>query len=602
MTISATSALRDRLSLELADMPRPRGVSRGSGTLISNAELARIFNEIADMLEIMGEVVYKAVAYRRVADAVERYPQDVSALYRSGTPPKLPGAGAALSAKLAELSETGSLEYHERLRAQVPTELLELLRVPGVGPRTVRLVWTELGIGTLEELRVAAETGRLRGLKGLSTRTEERILEEMGRIERRDTRLLLHDADRLVEGLIEHLRAVKGVRDITPAGSLRRRRLTIGDLDVLAAVDDPAAVIAALDGLPEVERVLSAGTDKSSILLRDGPQVDLMVCPPAAWGTHLVHFTGNKDHNIGLRGRALDRGLSLSEKGFKVIDTGELLLDATEEAVYARLDLPWIAPELREGDGEIEAALAGTLPTLVTRPELRGDTHTHSDWTDGVDSIETMARAARAAGHEWIVLTDHSPSLGVARGLTPDRVDDQRAEIARLNTELAPFRILHGTELEVRADGALDYPDAMLERFDVVIASMHTARSQPDDQLMRRALSAVQHPHVDVLAHPTGRIVNRRDAINLDWPRLFEAAARCGTALEINGSPRLDLDDQLARAAGRAGVRLTLASDAHRTEELDQLDYALDVARRAWLGPDQLLGTRTADELLEMLT
>jgi DNA polymerase (family 10) len=582
-------------------MPRPRGVSRGSGTLISNAELARVFNEIADMLEILGEVVYKAVAYRRVADAVERYPQDVSELYRAATPPKLPGAGAALSAKLAELSETGRLEYHERLRAQVPTELLELLRVPGVGPRTVRLVWTELGIATLEELRAAAETGRLRGLKGLSARAEERILEEMGRIERRDRRLLLHDADRLVGALVEHLREVKGVRQITAAGSLRRRRHTIGDLDMLAAVDDAAAVIAALDALPEVERVLSAGTDKSSILLRDGPQVDLMVCPPAAWGTHLVHFTGNKDHNIALRGRALDRGLSLSEKGFKVIETGELLLDATEEEVYERLDLPWIPAELREGDGEIEAALAGRLPTLVTRGDVRGDTHTHSDWTDGVDSIEVMARAGRAAGHEWMVLTDHSPSLGVTRGLLPDRVEEQRAEIARLNTELAPFRILHGTELEVRADGSLDYADALLARFDVVIASMHTARSQPTEQLMARALAAVEHPHVDVLAHPTGRIVNRRDPITLDWPRLFEAAARSGTALEINGSPRLDLDDQLARAAARAGARLTVASDAHRTEELDQLDYAVDVARRAWIEPAQLLGTRSAADLLRLL-
>jgi DNA polymerase (family 10) len=582
-------------------MPRPRSVSRGSGTLISNAELARIFNEIADMLEILGEVVYKAVAYRRVADAVERHPQDVAALYRAGTPPKLPGAGEALSAKLAELSETGRLEYYERLRAQVPTELLTLLRVPGVGPRTVRLVHTELGIGTLEELRAAAETGRLRGPKGLSSRTEERILEEMSRIERRDQRLLLHDADRLVAALVDHLRDVKGVHEIAAAGSLRRRRLTIGDLDMLAAVDDPAAVIDALDALPEVERVLSAGTDKSSILLRDGPQVDLMVCPPAAWGTHLVHFTGNKDHNIALRGRALDRGLSLSEKGFKVIETGELLLDATEEEVYARLDLPWIPPELREGEGEVEAALAGTLPRLVIRDDVRGDTRTHSDWTDGVDSIEVMARAARDAGRDWMVLTDHSPSLGITRGLGLEQVEAQGGEIARLNRELAPFRILHGTELEVRADGSLDYPDEVLARFDVVIASMHTARSQPEEQLMVRALAAVEHPHVDVLAHPTGRIVNQRDPISLDWPRLFEAATRCGTAFEINGSPRLDLDDQLARAAGRAGVRLTLASDAHRTEELDQLEYAVDVARRAWLEPDRLLGTRSADDLLRLL-
>ena len=582
-------------------MPRPRSVSRSGDATISNAELARIFNEIGDMLEILGEVVYKAVAYRRVADAVERYPDDVAALFRRGEPPKLTGAGAALTAKLAELSETGRLEYHERIRAQVPDGLLDMLRVPGVGPRTVRLLHDTLGIDSLDGLRAAAEAGGLRHVKGLSARTEQNILEGIARIERRSSRLLIHDADALIADLVRRLRDVRGVRRIEPAGSLRRRRPTIGDLDLLAAVDDPAALITALDALPEVEKVLSAGVDKSSIVLRDGPQVDLMVCPPAAWGTHLLHFTGSRDHNIALRGMALDRGWSLSEKGFKVIETGELLLAADEAEAYARLDLPWVPPELREGDGEIEAAREGRLPALVSHNDIRGDTHTHSDWTDGVDTIETMARAAREMGHEYIVLTDHSPSLGVARGLTPERVEEQRTEIGRLNAELAPFRILHGTELEIRADASLDYPDELLARFDVVIASIHTGRNQSGDQLTKRALAAIENPHVDVIAHPSGRIVNRRDPLPLDWPRVFEAAARTGTALEINGSPRLDLDDALARAAGRAGARLTVASDAHRTEELAQQRYAVDLARRAWLGADQLLATRTADELLEIL-
>jgi DNA polymerase (family 10) len=576
-------------------------VSRTDDTVISNSELARIFNEIGDMLEILGEVVYKAVAYRRVADVVERYPDDVAALYRRGEPPKIAGAGAALTAKLAELAETGRLEYHERLRSQVPDGLLEMLRVPGVGPKTVRLLHTELGIDSIEALRAAAEGGQLRAVKGLSERTERNVLDGIGRIEQRSSRLLIHDADALAGVLIEALRDAPGVRRIEPAGSLRRRRPTIGDLDLLAATGDPAALIHALDSLPAVDRVVSAGVDKSSIILRDGPQVDLMVCPPAAWGSHLVHFTGNPDHNIALRGMALDRGWSLSEKGFKVLDTGELLADAEEADVYERLGLPWIPPEQREGSGEVEAALAGTLPTLVTVDDVRGDTHTHSDWTDGVDSIEVMARAARDHGHEYIVLTDHSPSLGVARGLVPERVEEQRVEIARVNRELAPFRVLHGTELEIRADATLDYPDALLATFDVVIASIHTGRGQSGEQLTSRALAAIEHPHVDVLAHPSGRIVNRRDPLPLDWPRLFEAAARTGTALEINGSPRLDLDDSLARAAGQAGARLTLASDAHRTEELSQQRYAVDLARRAWLEPGQILATRSADELVEML-
>lgn len=568
---------------------------------MSNSELARIFGEIADMLDILGEVVYKAVAYRRVADAVERYPDDVAALFRRGTPPKLPGAGPALTAKLAELSQTGRLEYHERLRAQVPSGLLDMLRIPGVGPRTIKQLHGELGIDSIEALRAAAEQGALRSLKGLSERTEQNVLAGIARIEQRSTRLLLHDADELVAGLIARLRATRGVVRLEAAGSLRRRRPTIGDLDLLAAVDEPAALIAALDALPEVDHVVSAGTDKSSIVLRDGPQVDLMVCEPAAWGTHLVHFTGSRDHNVALRGRALARGWSLSEKGFKVMESGELQFVASEEEVYARLDMAWVAPELREDTGEVEAAAAGTLPRLVTLDDICGDTHTHSDWTDGVDSIETMARAARDIGRSWIVLTDHSPSLGIARGLPPQRVEEQRAVIERLNAELAPFRILHGTEMEIRADGSLDYSDELLERFDVVVASIHTGRAQSSEQLTARALSAIENRNVDILAHPTGRIVNRRDPLALDWPRVFAAAAATGTILELNGSPRLDLDDALARSAAAAGARLSVASDAHRTEELDQLRYGVSMARRAWLTAEQVVSSRSADELLELV-
>jgi DNA polymerase (family 10) len=579
-------------------MPRPRSVPRSGDAVITNGELARIFNEIADMLEILGEVVYKAVAYRRVADAVERWPEDVAARFRAGDPPRIPGAGAALSAKLAELAETGRLEYHERLRAQVPAGLLDMLRIQGVGPRTVKLLHDALGIGSVEELRAAAESGSLRGVKGLSARTEENILAGIARMEQRSTRLLLHDADALVSELLHELRDVPGVQRLEVAGSLRRRRATIGDLDLLAAIRDPASLIAALDGLPAVDRILSAGTDKSSILLREGPQVDLMVCPPEAWGTHLVHFTGSAAHNVALRGRALERGLSLSEKGFKVVETGELLREADEVDVYARLGLPWIPPELREDDGELEAAERDGLPDLVRRDQVRGDTHVHSDWTDGVDSIEAMALAARGRGHAYMVLTDHSPSLGITRGLSPERVEAQRAEIARLNTVLAPFRILHGTEMEIRADGTLDYPDELLARYDLVVASVHTGRGQPSEQLTRRALAAIENPHVDVLAHPTGRIVNRRDPAMLEWTIVFEAAARTGTLLEMNGSPRLDLDEHLARAAARAGARLVVASDAHRTEELGQLDYAVSMARRAWLTADDVANTRDAATLV----
>ena len=582
-------------------MPRPRAISRSDPTVISNSEMARIFNEIGDMLEISGELVYKAVAYRRVADAVERWPDDVAHLFASGDAPKIPGAGPALTAKLEELATTGQLGYYDKMRAQVPAGLLEILKIPGVGPRTVKQLHDELGIDSVEALRAAAEGGTLRTLKGLSSRTEENILAAMARLASRGTRLLLHDADALMAGLVDRLREVRGVRAIEPAGSLRRRRPTIGDLDLLAATDDPARLIAALNGLEAIDAVINAGTDKSSIVLAEGPQVDLMVCPPAAWGSHLVHFTGSKEHNVALRGMALARGLSLSEKGFKSVETGDLEPIATEDEVYERLGLPWIPPELREDSGEIQAALKDRLPDLVSLTDLRGDTHVHSDWTDGVDSIEAMARAARGLGHEWIVLTDHSPSLGITRGLSPERIEEQRVEISRINRELAPFRVLHGTEMEIRADATLDYPDELLAGFDVVVASVHTSRGQSTEQLTKRTLAAIENPHVDIVAHPTGKIVNRRDPIALDWPRVFEAAARTGTALELNGSPRLDLDDALARAAGQAGVRLTLASDAHRTEELDQLRYAVSTARRAWLTAKQVIGTRTAVGLLRVV-
>jgi len=562
--------------------------------------MAATFREVGDLLDLLDEVPYKAVAYRRVADAIERYPVDLAPLVAAGQTPKITGVGPAIGARLKELATTGTLEYHQSLRTQVPPGLLDVLRISGVGPRTARQLHVELGITSIDELRAAAETGRVRQVSGMSARTEQNILAGIGRLDQQSSRLLLHDADRLAAEIVAGLTGVPGIHQISVAGSLRRRRATIGDLDILAACDDPAELIRAFEQLPDVDRVLNAGTDKASVVLRaDGDrQVDLMLCRPEAWGSHLVHFTGSKEHNVELRARALDRGLSLSEKGFKDVETGELLLAATEDEVYARLDLAWVPPELREGEGEVSLAAAGTLPHLVERGDIRGDTHTHSNWTDGVDDIATMADAARASGLEYMVLTDHSPSLGVARGLSPERVAEQRAEIDRLNGELSPFRILHGTEMEILADASLDYPDELLATFDVVVASIHAARSQPVDQLTRRALAAIENPHVDIIAHPTGRIVNRREPVSFHWSELFEAAARTGTMLEINGSPRLDLDERLARDAARAGVRLTLSSDAHRTEELGYLDYAVGVARRAGLAAEQVANTRGAAELL----
>ena len=590
-------------------------------SLLSNAALAAIFHEIGDMLEVKGELVFKTVAYHRAADAIGHYPVELSRAYQEGNPPKIAGVGQAISDKIAELARTGHLAFYDRLAAEVPAGLIGLLRVPGVGPKTVRILSESLEIADLDGLRAAAQGGRLRTVKGLSERAEASILAGIASLDTRPDRLLLGEAEELIEGLVAKLGSVPGVTRLEPAGSYRRRRETIGDLDLLAETTDAGALVDRFTTLVGVERVLGAGGHKAAIVLAGGPQVDLMIMPPGEAGTYLVHFTGSKDHNIRLRGIARDRGWSLSEKGFLRIDEdgaavspAELRTFPTETEAYAFLDLPFIEPELREDRGEIEAALAGSLPRLINRADLRGDLHSHSDWSDGVHTIEQMAEAARARGHAYQVLTDHTRSLAIAKGLTPDRVRLQRAVVAELNARFAReeadgtappatppegFRLLHGCELEIRSDATLDYDDELLSQYDVVVASLHVGRSQPREQLTRRVLAAIRSPHVDVIAHPAGRKVQGRDDLDLDWDLIFAEAARTGTALEMNGSDhRLDLTDQRARRAVAAGCLLSLDSDAHRVEEFRHLEWAVSQARRAWVEPAVVLNTRSRTDLL----
>jgi len=591
--------------------------------LLSNAEIARILHEIGDILEVKGEVVYKTVAYHRAADEIARQPVEVARAYREGRPPQIPGVGKAIAEKLEELARTGRLEYYERLRREFPASLLALLEIPGVGPKTVKLVYEQLGIDSIEDLRRAAESGRLRTLRGFSAKAEQSILAGIAALERRPGRMLLDRAAAYVERLEAALADAPGLRALVPAGSFRRRVETIGDLDLLAETTDPAAVVARLTGLPEVERVLGAGSHKASVALRDGPQVDCMIMPPGAAGTYLVHFTGSKAHNVRLRAMARDLGWSLSEHGFLRLgpdgepatgSAAELRTFATEAEVYAFLGLPYIEPELREDRGEIEAALAGRLPVLVRRADLRGDLHAHSDWSDGVHGIAEMAEAARRAGLEYLVLTDHTVSLAIARGLDPARFAAQRSVLAELNARFAAeeragdlppgaspagFRVLHGCELEIRADGSLDLPDDVLAGFDVVVASLHVGRRQPRDKLTARVLGAIRHPHVDVIAHPAGRIIGERDDLDLDWDAIFEAAAATGTALELNGSPhRLDLSAERARQAVAAGCLLAIDSDAHRTTEFAHLDWGVAQARRGWVEAAAVITTWPREEVL----
>ena len=589
----------------------------------TNGDLARIFHEIGDILEVQGEVVFKTVAYHRAADAIARAPFDVASTYAAGDRRPIPGVGQAIGDKIVELATTGHMALHDRLRAEVPASLVDLLRIPGVGPKTVRIVYEGLGVESLEDLRQAAEAGRLRGLKGISASTEQRILEGIEQLESRPQRLLLNRAQAISDDIVAQLEGTPGAQRIVQAGSLRRRRETIGDLDLLVETTDPDAVIARFAALGVVDRVVGAGHAKASVTLLRGPNVDLMVMPPGEAGTYLVHFTGSADHNIRLRGIARDRGWSLSEKGFVRIDEDGQALEGEaadlrtfpdEAAVYGFLDLAFIEPELREDRGEVEAAREGRLPALITRADLRGDLHTHSEWSDGVHAIEVMAEACRRLGYAYQVLTDHSQSLAIAHGLEPERVEQERAIIAALNARFADeeaagasppganpggFRLLHGCELEVRADGRLDYEDDLLARFDLVVASVHVARRQPRAELTRRTLNAIRSPHVDVIAHPSGRMIQTRDDLDLDWDAVFEAAAATGTALEINGSPhRLDLAAERARRAVSMGCLLTIDSDAHRTEELEYVRWGVDQARRAWVEPGQVLNTRPLPDLL----
>jgi len=590
---------------------------------LTNADLARIFHEIGDMLEVKGDLVYKTVAYHRAADAIAHSPVDVGAAYRAGVPPKIPGVGAAIGDKLAELSRTGRLAFHDRLRQEVPPALIDLLRVPGVGPRTVRLLYETLGIENLEDLRHAAEAGHLRAVRGMSERTEASILEGIAVLEAQPQRMLLGAAEGLVARLVADLSSVPGVRRIEAAGSFRRRRETIGDIDLLAETDRPVALVERFVAMPGVEAVLGRGQHKAAVRLAGGAQVDLMLMPPGQAGSYLVHFTGSKEHNVRLRGIARDRGWSLFEKGFvRLAPDGEPAVGAaadlrtvpTEAEAYAFLGLPFVEPELREDRGEIEAAIAGRLPSLVTLADLRGDLHTHSDWSDGIHPIEQLAEACRRRGYAYQVLTDHSVSLAIAHGLAPDRVEQQRSIIGRLNERFereeadgrAPaqtpqegFRLLHGCELEIRADGRLDYEDALLERFDLVVASLHVSRRQSRARLTERVLAAIRSPHVDLIAHPAGRMIQSRDELDLDWDLVYAEAARTGTILEINGSDhRLDLADLRARRAAEMGCTLAVDSDAHDVGELDNVRWGVAQARRAWVEPEVVANTWSRDRLL----
>ncbi|OUN01009.1 MAG: hypothetical protein BAA04_07750 [Firmicutes bacterium ZCTH02-B6] len=565
---------------------------------MKNLELAWILEEIGDLLDLQGENPFKVRAYRRAARTIELLPEDIEAVWRRGELGKVEGIGKALEEKINEWLSTGVMTYHAELKAQLPPGLRELTRVPGVGPKLAQRLYRELGIRNLDELEAACREQRLRHLKGLGPRTEENILRGIERLRRQMERFPLGLALPVAQQLVRALAALPVVQRVALAGSLRRGRETVGDVDIVASSPDPEPVMEAFVRTPGVEQVLARGDTKASIVLRTGLQVDLRVVRDDQFAAALHHFTGSKEHNVLLRELAQTKGLKISEYGIVRVDDDEVLAVATEADVFAAVGLPYIPPELREDGSEIAAAREGRLPELITVGDMKGDLHVHSDWSDGLDTIEAMALAARERGYEYIAITDHSPSLSVARGLDPARLEEQLREIDRLNRQLAGIRILSGCEVDILRDGTLDLPDELLARLDVVVASVHSAMGLDEREMTDRIVAAMRNPHVDIIGHPTGRILGRREPYAVDMERIIQVAAETGTCLEINASPdRLDLNDVYARWAHARGVMIVVNTDAHSTEGLDQMGYGVTVARRAWLGKADVLNCLPWPEL-----
>ncbi|MBI5841091.1 MAG: DNA polymerase/3'-5' exonuclease PolX [Chloroflexi bacterium] len=570
---------------------------------MNNKQLADTFTLIANLSEIKGEIIYKTLAYRKASESLMSLGREASEYWKEGKLEEIPGVGKAISEKIDELLNTGKLEFLEKLKKEVPPSLADWLQVPGLGPKKIAFIWKTLGITTLAELETAAKNEKLRGLPGMGAKSEAAIIEGIASLARRSGRIPLGRAYPLAREIIGQLKKVKGVVEAEPAGSLRRMRSTVGDLDILVAAKDSSAVMEAFVNLRGVSRVLGKGEMKASIEFTDGVRAQVWVHPPEKFGTALQYATGSKDHNVQLRQLALDKGLSLSEHSLtKTSGKGEILC-ATEEQVYKTLGLPWVPPELREDRGEVQAARANKLPKLIELKDIKADLQVHSTWSDGKLSMLEMAQAAAKRGIKVIAFTDHSVSLGVTGGLSMDAHKKQAAEIKKIQKQLGDsILVLHASEVEIKADGTLDYPDEFLAGLDLVLASMHSSLRQPREKVTQRVINAIRNPHVDIIGHPTGRLIPDREGADLDMDAILNAAAESGVALEINAHPsRLDLDDVYARRAKDMGIPISINTDAHSEGDFDMLFYGVATARRAWLTKNDVINCWPTDKLLKWL-
>lgn len=570
---------------------------------MTNKSLSDTFSLIADLLEIKGESIYKTIAYRKAAENILNLPQDINKIWEAGELESIPGVGKAIAEKITEILSTGELAFLNELSSEIPASLADILKVPDLGPKKVKLFWEELGITELAELEEAARNGQLAALPGMGEKSQAKILAGIEALQRRQfDRTPIGDIWDFAAQQVEFLRALPGVTKVEVAGSFRRRRDMIGDLDILAAAEESEPVMEAFAGQEIVAHIEGRGPTKTSVEFVNGFRTQLWVHPPARFGTALQYATGSKDHNVRLRELALKQGLSLSEHALTKEDGAEVLC-ASEEDVYTTLGLPFIHPELREDRGEIRAAQEDGLPDLIEVADIISELHCHSTWSDGRGTIEDMVRAAIKRGRKVIAITDHSRSLGIGNGLSIERLMAQKEEILALQGEYASqITILHGTEMEIKADGSLDFPDEILSQLDIVVASLHTGMRQPREQVTERMLTAIHNPHVDIIAHPTNRLLPDRAGSDLDMDAVFEAAKKHGTALEINANPqRLDLNDIHARAALEMSIPLAINTDAHRPEHLDLLLFGVNNARRAWAASKQVINAWPVDELLAWL-
>ncbi|MBI5741242.1 MAG: DNA polymerase/3'-5' exonuclease PolX [Nitrospirae bacterium] len=568
---------------------------------MKNQEVAKIFNDIADILEIEGDNPFRIRAYRRAAQNIDSLATDVTEITDEELR-KIPGIGGDLAGKVREYVNTGHLQFYDELKKDVPAGLVNILSVPGLGPKTARLLFDKLHVKDVDDLEKYAKEGKLKGLPGIQAKTEENILKGIAMIKRHTGRFPLGHALPLAEGIIKNLKEKAPVNKLSIAGSLRRWKDTVKDIDILATSKDPHKVMDVFVHLPQIKETLMKGPTKSSVITREGIQVDLRVVEEESFGAALAYFTGSKEHNIRLREMAVKKGLKINEYGIFDVKTDRKVGGAHESDVYKILEMPYIEPEMREDTGEIEAAVKGSLPRLIEIGDIKGDLHAHTKDSDGSHDIEELVDAAKAKGHEYLAITDHSKGLGVARGLSIEQMLDHDRKVRALNKKLKGFRLLSGTEMDIRSDGTLDYPDEILKNLDIVVASIHSGFRQSKEQITKRLVSAMKNPYVSIIAHPTGRLIGERDAYEVELEEVLKTARETGAAIEINAYPlRLDLSDIYVRRAKELGVALTINTDTHVMFQFDFLPYGIGTARRGWAEKKDVLNTLPYEALMKRL-